>query len=77
MRQSQSLDRNFGEAYARWATPLCSEWCIRRETKPTQELLDEALAACDAALSLLDSQNDTFYSLRARILLARRELKLD
>lgn len=71
LKQSQSLDSDFGEAYAWWAYAVVLGM-IYWDTKPTPKLLDEALAACDTALSL-DSQNATFYSLRARVLLARRE----
>lgn len=71
LKQSQQLDKNFGEAYAWWAYAVVLGM-VYWDTKPTRELLDEALAACDTALSL-DSQNATFYSLRARVLLARRE----
>jgi len=42
------------------------------DTPATQSLLDEALAACGQALKL-DPHNATFYALRARTLLARRE----
>ena len=42
------------------------------DAEPDQQLLNEALAACDKALSL-DRQNATFHALRARVHLARRE----
>ena len=69
--QSQELDVGFGEAYAWWAYAV-TLGMIYWDTKPTQKLLDEALSACDTALSL-DSQNASFYALRARVLLARKE----
>ncbi|WP_428356882.1 winged helix-turn-helix domain-containing tetratricopeptide repeat protein [Methyloprofundus sp.] len=69
--QSQQLDENFGEAFAWWAYALILGM-IYWQTKPTQALLDRALQACDKALSL-DAQNATFYALKARVLLARRE----
>ena len=71
LKQSQVLDQHFGEAYAWWAYAVVLGM-VYWETEPTQELLDEALAACDTALSL-DHQNATFYALRARVLLARKE----
>ena len=42
------------------------------QTPASQKLLDEALEACNTALAL-DSQDASFYSLRGRVLLARRE----
>lgn len=69
--QSQKLDSNFGEAFAWWAYAVILGM-IYWDTKPTQQLLNDALSACDTALSH-DSQNATFYALRARVLLARKE----
>ena len=71
LKQSQSLDDNFGEAYAWWAYAVVLGM-VYWQTQPTQPLLDQALAACDKALSL-DRQNATFYALRARVKLARCE----
>lgn len=71
LKQSQQLDENFGEAYAWWAYALILGM-VYWDTPPSAELLDEALAACNKALSL-DSQNAIFYALQARVLLARRE----
>jgi len=71
LRRSQQLDPGFGEAYAWWAYAVIVGM-VYWDTPPTQALLDEALAACDRALSL-DAQNATFYALRARTKLARRE----
>ncbi|MEJ2142221.1 MAG: FlgO family outer membrane protein [Gammaproteobacteria bacterium] len=71
LKLSQQQDQNFGEAYAWWAYAVILGmvyWDIR----PSQQLLDEALAACDTAVSL-DRQNASFHALKARILLARRE----
>jgi adenylate cyclase len=71
LKRSQKLDNNFGEAYAWWAYAVVFGM-IYWDTDPSQQLLDEALAACEKALAL-DSQNASFYALRARVLLARRE----
>ncbi|MFT4888848.1 MAG: TolB-like protein/Tfp pilus assembly protein PilF [Pseudohongiellaceae bacterium] len=73
LKKSQQLDKNFGEAYVWWAYAVVLGM-VYWNTKPTKELLDEALLACDTALAL-DSQNASFYSLRARVLLARKEYK--
>ena len=71
LKQSQHLDPNFGEAYAWWAYAVILGM-VYWDTKPTQELMDEALAACDKALSF-DSQNASFHALKARIQVARCE----
>jgi predicted Zn-dependent protease len=71
LKQSQELDPNFGEAYAWWAYAVILGM-VYWETKPSQELLDQALEACDKALSL-DSQNASFHALKARIQVARCE----
>ena len=71
LKQSQELDPNFGEAYAWWAYAVALGM-VYWNTKPTQELLDQALAACDKALSL-DGQNASFHALKARIQVARCE----
>ena len=71
LKQCQSLDENFGEAYAWWAYALILGM-VYWQTAPSQSLLDEALKACDKALAL-DRQNATFYALRARVKLARCE----
>lgn len=71
LKQSQELDPNFGEAYAWWAYAVVLGM-VYWETKPTQELMDQALAACNKALSL-DSQNASFHALKARIQVARCE----
>jgi len=69
--QSQELDPNFGEAYAWWAYAVILGM-VYWDTKPTQELMDKALAACDKALSF-DPQNASFHALKARIQVARCE----
>lgn len=71
LKQSQDLDPNFGEAYAWWAYAVILGM-VYWETKPTQALLDQALAACDRALSL-DGQDASFHALKARIQVARCE----
>ncbi|MBW7469457.1 winged helix-turn-helix domain-containing tetratricopeptide repeat protein [Marinobacter sp. F4218] len=73
LRQSQELDPLFGEAYAWWAYAVILGM-VYWDTKPTQALLDQALAACDQALSLVPN-NATFHALKARVLLARREYR--
>ena len=71
LQSSCQLDNNFGEAYAWWAYAVVLGM-VYWQVPARQELLDAALDACNRALSL-DGQNATFYSLRARVLLARRE----
>jgi adenylate cyclase len=71
LKHSQELDPDFGEAYAWWAYAVVLGM-VYWDTKPTQELMDQALAACDKALSL-DSQNASFHALKARIQVARCE----
>jgi len=72
--QSQAQDERFGEAYAWWAYAVILGM-VYWNTNPTKELLDDALNACNKALAL-DSQNATFYALKARVLLARKEYAL-
>ena len=71
LKQSQELDPDFGEAYAWWAYAVVFGM-VYWDTKPTQELMDQALTACDKALSL-DSQNASFHALKARKKVARCE----
>ena len=71
LKQSYQLDERCGEAYAWWAYATVLGM-VYWTTPASQELLDEALSACNTALAL-DSQDASFYSLRARVLLARRE----
>lgn len=71
LKQSQQQDERFGEAFAWWAYAVILGM-VYWDTPPTQELMDEALAACDVALAL-DSQNASFHALKARVLLARCE----
>ncbi len=71
LKRCQSLDPQFGEGFAWWAYAAVLGM-VYWQTRPTQETLNEALIACDHALSL-DDRNATFHALRARILLARQE----
>ena len=71
LKQSYEQDNGFGEAYAWWAYAVILGM-VYWDTKPTQPLMDAALAACNKALSL-DGQNASFHALKARILLARCE----
>ncbi|MDO3721910.1 winged helix-turn-helix domain-containing protein [Marinobacter sp. chi1] len=71
LKRSQELDPYFGEAFAWWAYAVILGM-VYWDTSPTQALLDDALKACDQAVSLVPN-NATFHALKARILLARRE----
>ena len=71
LKQSYQLDKRCGEAYAWWAYATVLGM-VYWQTPASQKLLDEALEACNTALAL-DSQDASFYSLRGRVLLARRE----
>jgi TolB-like protein/Tfp pilus assembly protein PilF len=71
LQRSRELDPKFGEAHAWWAYAVVLGM-VYWDTDPSEELLDEALAAASVALEL-DDQNATFYALKARVQLARRE----
>jgi len=71
LKRSQALDERFGEAWAWWAYAVVLGM-VYFDTPVSPALLDEALAACEKALTL-DPQNATFHALRARTLLALRE----
>lgn len=71
LKKSAQLDRYFGDAYAWWAYAVVLGM-VYWNTPPTAELLQEALDACNKALSF-DNQNATYYMLRGRVQLARRE----
>ena len=71
LKRCQSLDPHFGEGFAWWAYAVILGM-VYWNTPPTQDLLDQALDACNTALAL-DDRNATFHALRARVLLARRE----
>ena len=73
LKQTQLLDPNFGEAYAWWAYATVLGM-VYWQTDPGQDLLEQALQACDQALSL-DGQNATFFALKARVLLACRNYR--
>jgi TolB-like protein len=71
LRRSQELDPLLGEAHAWWAYAVVLGM-VYWDTAPTKSALDEALAACNRAISL-DPQNATFLALRGRVRLARCE----
>lgn len=71
LQRSRELDPEFGEAHAWWAYAVVLGM-VYWDTEPSAGLLDEALAATDRALQI-DDQNATFYALKARVQLARRE----
>ena len=71
LRRSQELDPHFVDAFAWWAYAVILGM-VYWDVKPTQDMLDAALVASQRALNL-DPQNATFYALKARVLLARRE----
>ena len=71
LKKAQKLDGNFGESYAWWAYAVVLGM-VYWDTEYSQELLDEALQACNKALAI-DRQNATFHALKARIHLARCE----
>lgn len=73
LNRSRELDPNFGEAHAWWAYAVILGM-VYWDTEPSEQLLDEALAATKRALEL-DDQNAVFYALKARVRLARREYK--
>ena len=73
LHQSKTLDKNFGEAYVWWAYAVVLGM-VYWDTEPAQSLLDEALTACNTAIAL-DNQNASFFALRARVLLARKEYR--
>ncbi|MEX0965322.1 MAG: tetratricopeptide repeat protein [Pseudohongiellaceae bacterium] len=71
LKEAQKLDENFAESFAWWAYAVVLGM-VYWDTEPSQALLDQALSACNRALSL-DRQNATFHSLKARVHLARCE----
>ncbi|MEM1436458.1 MAG: tetratricopeptide repeat protein [Pseudomonadota bacterium] len=71
LKRSFELDPRFGEAWAWWAYAVVLGM-VYWDLEASMELLDDALAACETALQL-DPHNATFYALRARTLLARKE----
>ncbi|QIB64261.1 winged helix-turn-helix domain-containing tetratricopeptide repeat protein [Kineobactrum salinum] len=71
LKKSSELDEHFGDAYAWWAYAVVLGM-VYWTTPPTEELLQEALDACSKALSF-DSRNATYYTMRARVQLARKE----
>lgn len=71
LQESRRLDPAFGEAHAWWAYAVILGM-VYWDTDPSQELLDEALAATQTALQI-DDRNAVFYALKARVQLARCE----
>ncbi len=71
LQRSRELDPGFGEAHAWWAYAVVLGM-VYWDTDPSEELLDEALAATQKALEI-DDQNAIFYTLKARVQLARCE----
>lgn len=71
LKRSFEIDEYFGDAYAWWAYSVVLGM-VYWTTRPTQELLQQALDACNKALSF-DNQNATYYALRGRVQLARKE----
>lgn len=71
LMKSSELDEHFGDAYAWWAYAVVLGM-VYWTTRPSRELLQRALNACNKALSF-DSENATYYALRGRVQLARRE----
>jgi len=71
LQRSRELDPDFGEAHAWWAYAVVLGM-VYWDTEPTDALLDLALAATRRALEL-DDQNAVFYTLKARVQLARGE----
>ena len=71
LAHSRQLDPQFGEAHAWWAYAVVLGM-VYWDTEPSDELLDEALAAVRLALEI-DMENAVFHALLARINLARRE----
>ncbi|MBW3566622.1 MAG: winged helix-turn-helix domain-containing protein [Proteobacteria bacterium] len=71
LQQSRELDPDFGEAHAWWAYAVVLGM-VYWDTEPSDDLLDQALAATRRALEL-DDRNAVFYALKARVQLARGE----
>lgn len=71
LQRSREMDPSFGEAHAWWAYATLLDM-VYWNSEPSQQLLDEALAATQYALAL-DDQNAMFYALKGRVQLARRE----
>jgi TolB-like protein/Tfp pilus assembly protein PilF len=74
LKKATDIDPLFGEAHVGWAYSVILGM-VYWNTKPSQKALDAALAAVERALEM-DSQNATFYSIKARVALARREYKV-
>lgn len=71
LQRSRELDPGVGDAHAWWAYAVILGM-VYWDTDPDPALLDEALAATQAALDI-DDQNAVFFALKARVQLARCE----
>lgn len=71
LAQAREADPEFGEAHAWWAYAVVLG-TVYWDVEPTPHLLDAALEATQRALEI-DSDNSTFYALKARVQLARRD----
>lgn len=72
--ECRRLDPSFPDAQAWWAYAVVLGM-VYWDTEPSQESLDEALAATQQALNI-DGHNAVFHALRGRVQLARREYGL-
>jgi len=73
LQQSRELDPDFAEAHAWWAYAIILGM-VYWDTEPDPALMDQALAATQAALAL-DNQNAILYMLTGRVQLARCEYR--
>lgn len=71
LNRAREVDPEFGEAHAWWAYAVVLG-TVYWDVEPTTHLLDAALEATQQALEI-DSDNSTFYALKARVQLARQE----
>lgn len=71
LNKARVIDPYFGEAHAWWAYAAVLG-TVYWDVEPTPTLLDAALDATQRALEI-DSDNSTFYALKARVQLARQE----
>jgi len=71
LKRSFELDPDFGDAYAWWAYSVVLGM-VYWDTDPDETLLEEALAAANKALSI-DGKNAIFFTIVARVALARRD----
>jgi adenylate cyclase len=74
LKKAAHIDPSFGEAHAWWAYSVVLGM-VYWDTESNQKTLDAALTSVDRALEF-DSQNASFYMVKARIALARCEYKV-